>query len=534
MGRVICFFVILFISCGSDQKSDDYTVFHYNQPNLITSLDPAFAKSQNNIWAVDHIFNGLVQLDDSLQLTPCIAKSWEVSGDALDYTFHLRNDVKFHPHESFQNEEDRICTAEDVQYSFSRLIDPSINAAGSWVFQDRIREFEPFEVVDDTTFVLHLKQPFMSMLNMLSMQYCSIIPAEMANYDGQYISRNPVGTGGFKFKRWLETQGMYLVKNEEYFESLNGEKLPFIDGVRISFIADKKIAFLELLNGKVDAVSGLESSFINEMLDREGNLLEKQKNKVTLYKNPYLNFEYMGINTSALPDDHALQNKKVRQALNYAIDRQEMLATVRNNIGKAADSGVIPKGLPSYNPQKVQGYEYDINKAAKLLQEAGYPNGEGVKTLEIFTNKDYLDLITIVSKQWEKIGIQTEIKLLETATLRERMRNSAIGMFRASWIADYPDGESFLCMFYSDYPAPPNYTRFENEEVDQLYRNAIQERNREVRESFYHKMNEIVIEEAPLIFLFYDEVALFVDNHWKGISSNALNLLKVKELRYVE
>lgn len=527
--RIVAFILTtcFLFTCKSDDYNNQYKVFHYNQPNPITSLDPAFARAQNNIWAVNHIFNGLVQLDDSLNIKPCIAKYWDISSDAKTYTFHLRTDIQFHDNELFKK---RNLNAHDVQYSFARLIDPEIRAAGSWVFSGKVTEENPFIALNDSTFQLNLKEPFVPMLNILSMQYCSIIPKEIKQWTPQKFSRNPIGTGPFKFKRWIEGKGLYLIKNEHYFESNHEREIPKLDGVRTSFISDKKIAFLELLNGNIDAVSGLESSFINELLDREGNLLEKQKNKIQFYKNPYLNLEYLGFNLEAFPDNHCLQKKKVRQALNYAIDRKTMLESIRNNVGKPADSGAIPRGLPSYSPKEIKGYSYNIQKAVQLLADAGYPSGKGMEKLEIFTNKDYLDLTTVVAKSWENIGVKVQVKLLESATLRERMRKGTLGIFRASWIADYPDGESFLCLFYSDYPAPPNYTRFKNQAFDQLYQKAIKEQDKKARLSLYNEMNSIVVEEAPMIFLFYDEVALFTSNKIQGVSKNALNLLKVKEL----
>jgi peptide/nickel transport system substrate-binding protein len=231
-----------------------------------------------------------------------------------------------------------------------------------------------------------------------------------------------------------------------------------------------------------------------------------------------------------LDDIPELKDKKVRQALNYAIDKQTMLSSLRNNIGFPAISGVIPKGLPSYNPDKVEGYSYDLKKARDLLAEAGYPNGENFSEIVIHTNKDYLDITTFVAKQWERLGIDTKIQLLESASLREGMRKGTIDVFRASWIADYPDGENFLSMFYSGNPAPPRYTRFINSKFDNLYEASISETDLIEKYKLYDLMNAILIEEAPVIFLFYDESSWFVSKSIEGIETNALNLLNVKQL----
>ena len=225
--------------------------------------------------------------------------------------------------------------------------------------------------------------------------------------------------------------------------------------------------------------------------------------------------------------NHPLFDKRIRQALNYAIDRNSMIQLLKFGIGTPASAGFIPKGLPSFDPSKVKGYDYNPDKAKRLLSEAGYSNKKGFPELIIHTNKDYVDLITYVAKQWEEIGIPVRIELAETATLREKMRLSEYQIFRASWIADYPDEESFLTVFYSKNPAPPNYTRFKNEAFDALYETAIKETNELKRIQYYQQMDQILIDEAPVIFLFYDQTAWFTQNHILNIKPNPINLLKL-------
>jgi len=138
----------LIMACQSDStKDDNRTVFHYNQHKNITSLDPAFARAQNNIWAIDHLYNGLVQLDDSLNVKPAIASSWELSEDGLIYTFVLRKDVYFHENNCFKDIKSRLVTANDIKYSFNRLLDEKVNSPGSWVFKGKVAETDPFIAV---------------------------------------------------------------------------------------------------------------------------------------------------------------------------------------------------------------------------------------------------------------------------------------------------------------------------------------------------------------------------------------------------
>ena len=494
-------------------------------------MDPAFAKSQNNIWVVDHLYNGLVQLDDQLNVKPAIAESWEISDNGKTYTFKLRDDVFFHDDNVFDKGKGRKVVAADFVYSFNRIIDDKTASPGSWIFKGRVEEDNPFEAIDEVTFMVKLSKAFRPMLGILTMQYCSVVPKEAVEQYGKEFRRHPVGTGPFKYKNWLENQSLFLVKNENYFETENGQKLPFLDAVRISFMADRKTAYLELMNGKLDFFSGLESSIINELLTSEGELQPSKKEQLQFIKTAFLNTEYLGINMNFEVETSPLAQKKVRQALNYGFDRNKMMQNLRNNVGKAADSGFTPRGLPSFNAQKVKGYNYNPDKARDLLKEAGFPNGEGLNEITLLTNKDYQDLCTFISRQWEDLGVKVQVEIIESATLRQMMSKGQAPFFRGSWIADYPDAESYFTMFYSKNPAPPNYTNFSNPGFDQLYETALEENNDEKRYDLYHQMDQIIIDEAPVIFLFYDETALFAQKNIEGLSVNAINLLSLKKVK---
>jgi peptide/nickel transport system substrate-binding protein len=520
---LILFSLIITLSCNDNSKQNKVKVFKYNQINNITSLDPAFAKSQNNIWAINHLFNGLVQLDDSLNIKPCIAKSWEIINHT-DYIFTLRDDIYFHDNECFVNNIGRRVVASDVVFSFSRILDKKVNSPGSWIFQDKLLD-QPFVALNDSTFVLKLKEAFIPMLSILTMQYCSIVAKEAIDYYGENVMSNPVGTGPFKFKRWENNEALYLLKNENYFEKTSTN----LDGIKTSFIPDRKVSYLELQNGNLDFVSGLESNFVSEWLTIDGELKSEVAKEINFYKSPFLNTEYIGINFNSPNSPQILQNKEFRQALNFAIDKKQMMETLRNNVGKPANSGITPIGLPSFDDEKVVGYEFNIEKAKILLDSIGFDGNTDIP-LVIRTNQDYLDICTFVAKQWEKINISTEIEVLESSVLRNKMRNAELPLFRASWIADYPDAESFFCMFYSKNPAPPNYTRYVNTKFDDLYEKAVAENDIETRFGLYRNMEKLLIEDAPVVFLFYDETALFTSKRVEGISKNGLNLLQVKSL----
>jgi oligopeptide transport system substrate-binding protein len=514
---------VLYIGC-KDERLTRTNVFHYNQVNYITSLDPAYAKTQNNIWVIDHLFNQLIDLNDSMQIIPEIAKSWQISQDGLRYVFELRTDIPFHKNACFGSDSSRYLTADDIVFSFKRLLDPAVNSPGSWIFKNKVDDTNPFIAINDSIFELRLKYPFSPLLNLLTMQYCSIIPEEAIEFYKEEISKNPVGTGPFKLKTWLGRRGMFLTKNTEYFK----KGYPKLDGVRISFIEDRNTAYLDFLKNKIDFFSGLQSGFALQLVTREGYLRVDQSEKIQMLKGDYLNTEYIGINMNQLQQNPALKDRRVRRALNLSIDRITMLKLLKFNIGAPATKGFIPKGLPTFKSEETSALLYNPDSARTLLELAGYPNGRNIKPITIHTNKDYIDIITFVAKQWEMIGIQVQIDLVETSTLREKMRQSEYTFFRASWIADYPDAESFLNVFYSNNPAPPNYTRFNNALYDKLYLDAIKETDFDRRNLLYHKMNQIIIEESPVIFLYYDQTAWFAQKTIKNLKSNPINVLQLE------
>jgi oligopeptide transport system substrate-binding protein len=528
------FCLFWFAACQQTSPGHETRIaFRYNQHNPITSLDPAFARTQNNIWAVDCLFNGLVQLDDSLQVKPCLASHWTVSADGLTYRFYLRDDVFFHDSEAFPNGgKGRKMVASDVAYSFKRLLDADWPKPGSWIFKDRVSVDSAFGTVGDSVFVLRLAKPFQPMLQILTMQYASIVPREACEFYGRDFRRHPVGTGPFRFKVWAENQALVVLKNEHYFErDSSGQQLPYLDAVKTTFISDRKTAFLEFKKGNLDYFFGLESSYINELLTADGAIQPALSEAHYFLKNPYLNSEYLGIKIEAENTQNPLQMKAIRQALNCGFDRMQLLRTLRNNVGRPATSGFAPRGLPSFDDQRVPGYTYDPARAARLLSSAGFPHGQGLPPITLLCNADYIDLCTFIARQWEDLGIKVSIEMTETALLRERMRNGQAPFFRASWIADYPDAESFLTCFYSKNATPPNYTHFNNTEFDKLYEASLQETDIALRYALYRAMDKILIEEAPVVFLFYDETAQFANRRVSGLSRNSINLLSLKRVK---
>lgn len=521
------------LACG---RPDPGTrkVFYYNESNGIASLDPAFAKNQSIIWAVHQLYNSLVETDAQLRVIPSLARAWEISDDRTRYRFHLRTDVYFHDHHAFPGGKGRRMRASDVVYSFLRLVDPATASPGAWIFHGRVDSLRPFTALDDSTFELKLRKPFSPVLGVLSTQYCSVVPEEVVRYHGKDFRSHPCGTGPFRFKSWEEGQALILLKNERYFERDSmGKALPYLDAVKVSFYDSKATEFLLFRQGQLDFINDIEASFKDEVLNKRGRLKKEWEGKILLHTHPYLNTEYLGILTdSSQPplSNSPLRLQKVRQAINLGFDRRKMMFYLRNSIGTAATSGFVPAGLPSFDTSLVKGYAYNPVKARALLKEAGFDGTMPVPPIKLLTIPVYAELAGYISRQLEEIGIQVVVEVIPKSLLLEQTALSKAPFFRASWIADYPDAENYLSVFYGPNPAPPNYTRYQNPEFDRLYEQAMVTTNDSARYVLYQKMDRLIIRDAPVVPLWYDQVIHLVNPRVRGFQPTGLNLLELRRV----
>lgn len=534
---IVLFFVS---SCGNSKtEKDTRTVFNYNEMAGVSSLDPATANNLEDIWPVNQLFNGLLQMDDSLKVRPCIAKKWFVSDDGLMYTFILRNDVFFHDDKCFENGKGRKVVAKDVVFSFNRLYDAKTSSAMSLLANiDRSEKtnYKGFSAPNDSTFVIYLKEPFSAFLSVITMKYFSIIPFEATDLYGQDFRRNPVGTGPFKFKLWEEGTKLVLLKNENYFEFDGKNRLPYLDAVTLSFVKDRETAFMELLNGKYDMLSGADAFNINEVLDKNGNLQLAYGQKFNLQKQTFLKTDYLGIlvdENMELVRKSPLREKALRKAINYAFDREKMVKYFRKNIGYPATAGFIPNGLPSFNDKIVKGYTYDPEKVRQLLIEAGYPDGKDLPEITLHTTDNYLEQTEFIQSQLSDNHIKVKISVDKPSVLRQAVASCDYNFFKKSWVGDYADEENFMSLFYSKNFAPmgSNYTHYKNPEFDVLFEKVIREQNREVKNALYQKMDQMLIDDAPIVPLYYDQVIRLVSKHISGLTTNPMNLLNLKMVK---
>jgi oligopeptide transport system substrate-binding protein len=521
------FVCIAFMSCQQNSQSNQ-KIFRINQATGIESLDPAFAKSLWMMWHANQLFNRLVENDADLKIKPSLAKSWEISEDRLHYTFHLRTDVFFQENDAFANGIGRKMTAQDVVYSFDRIIDEATNSPGAWIFNDKVDSIKPFEALDDSTFQINLLAPYNPMLNVLSMMYASIVPQEVVKKWGKDFRSHPCGTGPFMLEYWDEGNVVVHKKNNHYWEKDSaGNMLPYLHAIKCTFIDSKASEFLMFMQGKLDFMNGLDASFKDQLLTKKGNLKDAYIGKMKLNKKAYLNIEYLGILLdNSKPNAYSLlQNVNVRNAINKGFDKQKLVAYLRNNVGVPAQNGMIPNGLLGFDSNQQKVSLYDVAAAKQLLK--------GIDTkeqLKLYVPDMYEDRCCFIASQLLELGIHVKIEIIQQGMLREKISQSTAGLFWATWIADYADAESYLSMFYSKNTAPPNYTRFKNEAFDKLYEASLKEQNEAEKEKQYKAMDKIIREQAPAIPLFYDEVLHFLKPNVQGWESNGLNLISLKKV----
>ena len=527
--------------------ADERRVFRYNQPEALSSLDPAFARNQANSWAVSQLFNGLMELDSTLLPVPALARRYSISPDGRTYTFVLRPGVRFHDSDVFAGGKGRQVQAQDFVYSFKRILDAATASSGGWIFRGKVLE-KPDGSISDTAFVaandstlrIHLKEPFIPFLGILTMPYAYVVPHEAVAQYGKDFREHPVGTGPFRFKLWDEGNVLLYERNPDYWRAdRQGRPLPYLDAVAVSFLPDRKTEFLTFMQGKLDFLSGIRAGSRDLIMHPDGTIREDFKGKFTVQKAPYLNTEYLGIQLDSANligeqavQGRALRDKRVRQALNYALNKPEMLTYLLNRVGHAGTSGFVPTALPSFSEKEVPGYTYQPQKARQLLRAAGYGPQRPLK-LRLSTVLERKEIGEYLQKQWANVGVQVQIDINQSAAQQDLVDNGRVAFFAKSWLGDYPDAENYLALFYSPNfsPAGPDKTHFKNAAYDRLYDQARRTQDVAKRTALYQAMDRIVVEESPVISLYYDEVVRLTQNNVRGLTPNPMNQLLLERVR---
>lgn len=530
-------------SCQNVDKLKFSNWFFYNEDQNLTTLDPAFTRTQSEIWVVSQMFEGLVEFDDQLTSVPCLAKSWDITDSGKVYTFHLRTDVFFHP---FDNSKDlelskmppKQFKAEDVVFSFRRIADPKTASPGAWIFNDKMdlrcfssNDSVPFPVIalNDSTVQITLLKAFKPFLGILSMNYCYIVPKGLVGPD--FRSR-PIGTGPFMFRKWEEEVGVLLGRNPLYYRFENGKRLPHLDGVMVDNIKNKQTAFMKFVHGEYDFFNGIDATIKDELITRDGQLKSSYAGKFNLIKSPFMNTEYIGFNIDPQFSDHPLNNADFRRAINFAIDKNKLITYLRNGIGIPAKYGFVPLGMPGYDFNSIRQYHCNIDSALFYLKRSKV-DVVNMQEIVLNTTQDYLELMIFVQKELQKLGIKLKIDVHPSSFLRQLKKDQKINCFRGSWTADYPDAENYLVCFETRNfsPGGPNYFHYSNPVYDQMMQRSIVEPNAEKRMKLMTSAENLMMRDMPCIILYYDESIRMSQKWVEGLTSNPNNFLRLRTVR---
>lgn len=559
--------VVLFVSCGDDKKTDNSStseakggvylggVLRVNEVENIKSLIPIAINELNSYHLSSQVYEGLVKYNhNDLTLMPGIARSWEANADQTEYIFHLRSNAVFHDDACFQQGKGRGVLANDFKYCFDKLCtqDPNNNQYDV-TFKDRVeganQNFEASKagkaagvkgitVVNDSTLKIKLLNPDASFLNILAMPGCYVYPKEAVAKYGNDMRTKTVGTGPFFIETVKEGEVIIMKKNQNYWGyDANGNRLPYLDGIKWSFIRDKKTEILEFKRGNLDMVYRIPVEMFSELMGKLENAKTKS-NEFEIVSSTALNTNYYGFNIQANP---VFAKKDVRLAFNYAIDRHKIADFTIQGEGTSADYGMVPYTeafeKEGYPYKKLKGYTFDPTKAKELLKAAGYPDGKGFPEITLEINSGGGDrniLIAEVVKSMLEENLKVKINI-NTVPFPEHIENVQSGksdFFRYGWVADYPDPETFLTLFLGSHvPATLqeksyiNFSRYKNARFDSLFMAARLIGDKAKRFEMLAQAEQIMLDDAPIMPIFYDENFRLEQKGVRNLPENPMNYM---------
>jgi peptide/nickel transport system substrate-binding protein len=527
-------------------------VYRVNELAELRALDPVKVNDVVSSKISDQIYDKLLSLDENLKLQPSLAERWEVSADGLTYTYYLRKGVMFHDNEAFPGGKGRELTAQDVKYSYERLCDPRAGTLNFGYVAEKVKgaqEFfksaqeaqknggEPgvkevtgFKVIDNYTFAVELVKPFAPFEFYPSLTSFSIHPREAVEHFKDDFRFHPVGTGPFVFKSWTPDQNLVLQRNPNYWmKDEAGNQLPYLDEIHFTFMKDEKTQLLEFKQGNMEESYRIPNEFFADVVDENKNPKGEYAKYQVLHQ-PTLATQFYGMLTT----DPVFKNKLVRQAISYAVDREKIIKYVlKGQAGGAGNHGLVPPAVPDYNAQSITGYSYNPQKAKELMAQAGFPDGKGFPAITLQLNagggRNISVAEAIQSMLSQTLGITVNLNQVEFARHTATIDEGKAPFYRLGWVGDYPDPETFLNLLYGKLvPAdggisPINSTRYQNPEFDKLFEQALSTTDRLKRFELYRQAEQIAVNDAPMLFVFYDEDYRLLQPYVENYKNNALD-----------
>ncbi len=495
--RTCLILLLVLLGCSSQERMPGYLYLRLSSDP--TTLDPAYIVDVSGGVIAAKIFDGLVGFDQSANIVPDIAESYEISPDGKTYTFHLRQGVRF--------PNGRELTAADFKYSFERVLSPDTNSPRTWLF-DRIigaREFMEGKApgvaginpVDARTLKIELAAPFGPFLGLLAMPGAYAVPKEEAEKWGKDFSDHPAGAGPYTLSAWAHGSRVQLSANPSYF----GEK-PKVKGILYRIIPEDLTAVAEFERGNLDAIGIPAPEF--------RRYTKSPKWKDNIVHEVGMNTYYLGFNCSRPPFD----NPVLRKAVSMAIDRRRILDTIYERRGVLA-YGPVPQTLLPLPGCCLEAFPYNYNpeEARKLIKGSG---AKGLKVkIYIGADQETLDMVEVIQQYLKDAGVEASIVQLEWSAYKQAINSGDADLFWISWQADYPDPENFLYpVFYSGNIGPAgNRARFKDPEFDRLIVKAQSEPDPSKRRQLYYQAQARILEMAPWVF-FWHKTDFAVHQPW--------------------
>ncbi len=464
------------------------------------TLDPALVREVTSVNYVCEIFSGLVGFDPKLKLTPDIAQSWKISEDGRTYTFFLRHGVRFH--------NGREVKAEDFKYSLERACDPGTGSKTAETYLGDIvgakeelagkaQGLEGVRVIDDYTLQITIDAPKVYFLEKLA-HPCAFVVDRANVKSGKGWWHHPNGTGPFKLKEWRRDQLLVLERNDLYYG-----QLPRVKEVIFRLWGGVPMMLYERGEIALTHVSGAD---IERVLDPR-NPLHRE-----LVEVPQLSLWYLGFNHAKPPFD----DPKVRQAFCLAMDKDKIIRLVLKRMVRRAD-GILPPGLPGYNPQ-LKGLTYNPERARELIRKSKYKVASNLPPIILTTagRGELSNLDGALVDMWRRnLGVEVKVRQLEPEKYAYVLREEKDELFELGWVADYPDPQNFLDVLFHSR-GEENVGEYSNPRVDALLEQARVERDSEVRLSLYRQAEELLVQDAACLPLFFDVDYVLVKPYVKG------------------
>jgi oligopeptide transport system substrate-binding protein len=535
---VVFILVLVFFGCS---KKDNFTEKTINLISVekFNGFDPIYAADLYSGNQIGKVYEGLLEyhyLKRPYELVPNLAESMPVvSADGVTYTFKLRNDVFFHDSPCFPNGKGRKMTASDVVYSIKRVADPKLQSTGWWVIDGKLsglnewREkysqadvvnysetVEGIKAIDEFTVQFKLKKPFPQFLYALAMPFNFIVPHEAVEHFKQEFINYPVGTGAFILPKFDRSNKIVFVKNptfrEKFYPSEGteddlekglltdaGKKLPLVDKIVVNIQTESQPRWLAIQKGDADALEIPKDNFDSAISSKKQLNEEYAKKGMRLETSAQLDVTYIAFNH----EDPIFKNSKIRQAMSLAFNHSELNKLFYNDTGEQAQS-IIPPGIAGHKEDFRNPYKtFDIAKAKKLMQEAGYPDGKGFPTLTYETQSSTVQrqMAEHFVRTMKVIGINIKVNTNTWPEFINKTNKKQAQIFGMAWGADYPDAENFFQLFYSGNRSPgSNSSNFSNSTVDQLFLQSSVMQDSPERTAIYEKLYEVIALETPMIF----------------------------------